>query len=318
MKNNNISVLTYNVYWKVMQHKFFSKKLNKEINLCPDQKDSDPTQCKINVNKLILQSVNDEEVSLIGLQETGKLDDIEISNFTKFNYESDEFTKATLMFNNIKFKNITKKYYKTDIVEGIFYSGRVFHFVILQCIENKDCEILFINCHFNHGDNAQNNFDQISKLIGKYKFNNIIITGDFNQDINLGKLYINNNLMRSNNKNITCCDNSMLVTKQELMLYKPDNILTYGFIKKDCKLLLESKDNILHSDHLPVLVKLKLKLKMEGGLKIEGGLKMEGGLKSIDTKKSYRYHIIKWILNLIIFLDEIHSIYTFYFYFFHQ
>jgi endonuclease/exonuclease/phosphatase family metal-dependent hydrolase len=266
MKNNNISVLTYNVYWKVMQNKFFSKKLNKEINLCPDQKDSDPTQCKINVNKLILQSVNDEEVSLIGLQETGKLDDIEIDNFTKFNYTGDEFTKATLMFNNIKFKNITKKYYKTEIVEGIFNSGRIFHFVILQCIENEDYKFLFINCHFNHGDDAQDNFNQISKLIGKHNFNNIIITGDFNQDMNLGKLYINNKLMKSNNKNITCCDNSMLVKKQELMLYKPDNILTYGFRKIDSKLLLNSKNNILYSDHLPVVVKLNYKLKMDGGV----------------------------------------------------
>ena len=267
---SDISVLTYNVYWKVMQNKIYSRKLNKEISVCPEgDKEGNISICKVNVNKLILQSVKDENISLIGIQETGKFDDIEIENFTKFNYKGNEFTKATLLFNNKKYKNITKKYYEVDIVEGMFNSGRVFHFVIL---ENKEIfeersEILFINCHFNHGDNAQDNFDQITKMIDNYYFNKIIITGDFNQDLNDLNLKINNKRMISNNQLITCCDNSMLNKKPELMLYKPDNVLTHGFIKKDCKLLLESKDNILHSDHLPVLVKLEIKLKMDGGVK---------------------------------------------------
>jgi hypothetical protein len=276
---SDISVLTYNVYWKVMQNKIYSKKLNKEISVCPEgNKENVISICKINVNKLILQSIKDENISLIGLQETGKLDDIEIENFTKFNYKGDEtlqlremnkVTKATLLFNNKKYKNITKKYYDVDIVEGMFNSGRVFQFVILENKENFDerNEILFINCHFNHGDNAQDNFDQITKMIDNYYFNKIIVTGDFNQDLNDLKLKINNKRIISNNQLITCCDNSMLNKKPELMLYKPDNVLTHGFIKKDCKLLLESKENILHSDHLPVLVKLEIKLNMYGGVK---------------------------------------------------
>jgi len=274
---SDISVLTYNVYWKVMQSKIFSKKLNKEISVCPEgEKEGDISKCKINVNKLILQSVKDENISLIGLQETGKLDDIEIEGFTKFNYHGDEYTKATFLFNNNKYKNITKKYYEVDIVEGIFNSGRVFHFVILENKEGfgKGSEILFINCHFNHGDNAQDNFDQITKMIGGNNFSNIIITGDFNQDLNELSLKINNKKMTSNNQLITCCDNSMLNKKPELMLYKPDNVLTYGFIKKDSKLLLESKDNILHSDHLPVLVKLEIKLKIDGGSQLVKNIKL--------------------------------------------
>ena len=224
-----------------------------------------------NVIRVINDSIEKNNVSLIGTQETAELNE---TNFLPNNIKwisDDNKTKAMISFNN-NYTNITNIYFKgntyihgdfnadnnKDISGNKFARNRPYQFVILLHKITKNI-ILYINLWNDHDEDVQKNLNHINNKLNGLEFNYIIITGDFNTLVDDNKYVINNkNLNRYTLDEPTCCNEK----NEDKMEFYPDNILTYGFDEIETIKLIKASENILYSDHLPVLVKLKFSNKI--------------------------------------------------------
>jgi endonuclease/exonuclease/phosphatase family metal-dependent hydrolase len=214
-----------------------------------------PEKCINNVYTLIQNSIFNHGVSLIGTQETGILED------KKFIKDMKQFgtvrSAKGLTANAVSYYDTNIYQYKKHII--IKDDSLNACIVLLLKIKKIDKNLLFINLHKKHNGNSVNVLKDImeSKIPSDYKYDYIIITGDFNEDLRSQKIPFNSkNLNNYTLDEETCCDPS-LDGKKNLSYY--DFILSNinnGKVEK----LLASKENKLYSDHLPVLVKLDIVL----------------------------------------------------------
>ena len=95
-----INVLSYNVSWEAMSSK---NTPGVQGSKCY------PTNCKDNVTALIKKNVIDENINLIGIQESGLLQDIVIPHFEKITWQKKQYpsSNAMTMYDTRIFNNIT-------------------------------------------------------------------------------------------------------------------------------------------------------------------------------------------------------------------
>jgi endonuclease/exonuclease/phosphatase family metal-dependent hydrolase len=215
-----MNVLTYNVGWESMEN------IKQRNNV-----------------KNIIQTLIENDISLIGIQETGKLeDDLNFKNYHCIHsYLDKETPMASILFNKTQF--ILKEKGEHIIVKGD--DKRPLIYVILKERKTK-VNILFINLHNCHGLHIQPTFDSLNL---KLNYEKIIICGDFNRKI--PKLTFNTFPLEISTIGPTCCD---LTYSGKAMHAIFDAVLSYGFSIKDIVTLVSQKKNKNLSDHLPVLV----------------------------------------------------------------
>lgn len=256
----NISIFSYNVYWKIM----------KSDNTSPLLKTlgkNKLTELKSNILKNIFNIKNYMNPFIYCFQETDSPLDI-VNLFEKNNY------KYHIGYSNPEFiltiwrKDIMKK---KLILDGHFEQGRPFTIIVFKDLRYKNYFIL-INIHAGHNYNTelsifkpiQNIITQNQDILSKYKIKRVVIVGDFNRDISSQitiksfELYlkINSNkfyFFPISNKNKTCCSikgwGYKLNYDQTIDSYsKP--LLTYQ-LNKEHWYISES------SDHLAILSIIK-------------------------------------------------------------
>lgn len=255
---NEINVLTWNVSWEAMS--------DDTQGTVPGSINCRPQQCLNNVCNKIEEAIRTHNVSLIGTQETGRLSDNKLLDYN-IHYIPDlgRSPYAMISYNN-NYINITNSFFGSDFINGNFdldnkrvpQGIRPYHFIILK-EQKTNNEILFVNLHNDHDGNIQRNLNHINSKLNTYNFNYIIITGDFNYGNLPDKTLMLNgkHLDRYTIDEPTCCDGYL--NGNPMPNGNFDNILTYGFDWIETVKLLTSSQNKLHSDHLPVLVKLKFK-----------------------------------------------------------
>ena len=257
---NEINVLTWNVSWEAMSDDTQGK------GTVPGSINCSPQQCLNNVCNKIEEAIRTHNVSLIGTQETGKLSDNKLlDNNIHYIPDLGGSPYAMISYNN-NYINITNSFFGSDFINGNFdldnkkvpQGIRPYHFIILK-EQKTNNEILFVNLHNDHDGNIQRNLNHINSKLNTHNFNYIIITGDFNNGNLLdGTLMLNGKHLNCYTiDEPTCCDGNL--NGSEMYRGSFDNILTYGFDWIKTVKLLTFSQNKLHSDHLPVLVKLKFK-----------------------------------------------------------
>jgi hypothetical protein len=248
-----INVMSWNVSWEAMSSKDGpTVKGTKCVG-----------QCLKNVEEKINEAIKNYNVSIIGTQETSLLNTKNFMPNNKYWIPKALTTpSAMISYTNI-YNDITKQKLGVDIVQGNLneLNGargiRAYQMIVLQEKTTQN-EILFINLHREYDSDVQRDLNHMDKILNGKIFKYIIVTGDFNTEL----LKIKNQLTISRNelkintlKRNTCCDNNL---NGDLSTYgKVVNILTFGFDVIKVIDLFEGQDHQFHSDHLPVLVKLK-------------------------------------------------------------
>jgi hypothetical protein len=268
-----MKILSYNVSWECMTNS--SSGSAGELGYLCMKKSKNNYYCKNNFIHFLKNSFNNESIyDIISLQEASNLFDIQnlLPELNYLNYDTYKSTSKNeimiTIFNKNKFKIIKKIY-------GEFKSGRPLQiFIIKNLMDNEN--IIFVNLHYCtlniNNKECLSLTDTLTYYLKKINPNyqniyynyRIIITGDFNHDINI-KFPNKYNLKESENsiifkpfkylKNVgiknpqkTCCHKKNFTSKIE---YKSDFIL-------DSKIL--AKNNIVYvplflkeiSDHLPI------------------------------------------------------------------
>jgi hypothetical protein len=259
IKELNLSIFSYNVYWKIM--KLNDSLLNKNLNK------TNLIKLKSNVLKNILNTKNYFNPFIYCFQESESFLDI-INLFEKSLY------KYHLGYSNpehiltIWRKDIMKK---KLVLDGEFEAGRPFSIFVFKDLRYKIYWIL-INIHSGHNPYTETSiFEPIQKLIqinqnkiNKYDISRIIIIGDFNRDISSQikieptkyKLILNSNEFNFKptfNNNKTCCSLNGLGHKfnyDQVIDSYSEPILTYQLNNENWYL-----NN--SSDHLAILSVLK-------------------------------------------------------------
>jgi hypothetical protein len=225
--NLNISIFSYNVFWKVMDG--IIDKSTSSIN-------------KLNVLKNITNTINHYNPFIYCFQEASNSDEIiklfdpkEYSHY--LGYSKPEYILTIWRHDIIKI---------IYIIDGEFESGRPYTICVF---EDKRYKIpnyfILINIHASHDPNTESIFNPIQNSINKIKLTlpikRIIIVGDFNRDI--GKelsLLIKKNYFIELSKNI----------------YKFNGILTNN--KTCCNVngfgLVKNYDQIIDSYFPPILI----------------------------------------------------------------
>ena len=273
-----INILSYNVSWEAMSS------AKKSTGSVPGSIKCVNGICKKNVYKLIEKAIKTHNVSLFGSQETGELSTDLPLLFTN-NFKAEMTLRGTnevlsvISFND-SYINITNNYFKNDHLFGYqtnsFGSDKRMHQIIILKHIIFNYHILFINLHHPHHTKIQDTLDSImntmelNKRNDNYKrINKIIITGDFNANIinktnknisyqsDSGLILLGKKLSVYTLLNTTCCDGDLNGTYWDGD--RRDNILTFGFDEGNVIQLIEPKNHVLHSDHLPVILSLPLK-----------------------------------------------------------
>lgn len=283
-----INILSYNVSWEAMSS------AKKGTGSVPGSIKCVNGICKKNVYKLIEKAIKTHDVSIFGSQETGELSTDLQSLFTH-NYNAEMLLRgnnevlSVISFND-SYENITQNYFKNDHLFGyqtnsLGLDKRMHQIVVLKHIISNH-HILFINLHHPHHTKIQDTLDSImntmelNKRNDNYKrINKIIITGDFNANIinktnknisyqiDSGLTLLGKKLSVYTLLNTTCCDGDLNGTYWDGD--RRDNILAFGFNEGKVIQLIEPKDHILYSDHLPVIVSLPLKKEISNHIIID-------------------------------------------------
>lgn len=276
---DSINILSYNVSWEAMSS------AKKGTGSVPGSIKCVNGTCKKNVYKLIQKAIHTHNVSIFGSQETGDLSTDLPSLFTH-NYNAEMLLRgnneilSVISFND-NYINITQNYFIKDHLFGhhtnsFGFDKRMHQIIVLKHI-SSNYHILFINLHHPHQTDIQDTLDSImmtmelNKSNNNYKkINKIIITGDFNTNIinkinknisyqvDSGLTLLGKKLSVYTLLNTTCCDGDL--NGKYWDGDRRDNILTYGFDEGKVIQLIEPKDHVLHSDHLPVIVSLPLSI----------------------------------------------------------
>ena len=253
----NINVLSWNTYWESLQGQI-TDKITGVVGpgRCPGST-TDPTTCYINVQKKINDLIINNNVSLIGLQESGRLGaplpGVNLPpNFEKFSVDIRGSSVILFAYDRNIFRNITQILFgKNHIADQFPYNGRFqrnYQFVVLELKNNKT--LLFINVHFQHQADINGNFKHLDSLLGNTKFDYIVVTGDFNNELS-GNIQLNGKLLTIHNTTFnTCCDGLL---NGNPMGTRIDNILSYGLNNTKISLPISASQNKNYSDHLPLL-----------------------------------------------------------------
>ena len=290
------------------------KKISDDINKQTSLYNKPVSKCKDNILDKIDELHRLHNLDFICLQESSNLYSGETPLFNKKFKEDFEPINHKLKLNTMITLINTKKYEfyrdprtneKQNIICWGFDTSRPF---IIAKVKNKITKknVIIINVHIPHLENKNGDTRDLT-LIGNlkylislfknnwefkdYKNDQIIIAGDFNDEINkkigLFDLVFDNEsssnngdqvkVMRENNKNVnrvdlipTCCYN---FNGQEDGHWTPKNYdhilindkLKYNFIHYPIK----PAENKSYSDHLPILATLEEKVEAEG--KVKGG-----------------------------------------------
>lgn len=210
-KELNISIFSYNVFWKIMDDdsKIHFKNIEKKIL----------NQMKSNILKNIISIKNYYNPFIYCFQESKNYSDI-IDIFDKLIYDHDIGYAEPEYILTIWNKNILKKKF---VIHGEFELGRPFSIIIFKDLRYNIYFIL-INIHTGHHNDTlltvfkpiQNYLNLYKEKLSKYDIKRLLIIGDFNRDIgnqinydikkyflkiNLKKYYFNSLIT----KNKTCC-----------------------------------------------------------------------------------------------------------------
>jgi endonuclease/exonuclease/phosphatase family metal-dependent hydrolase len=269
-----VNVLSYNVSWEAMSDGL------KGIGTVSGSIRCNPEKCLKNVSRLIKDNIIRNNINIIGIQETNILEK-ELKGIENFDYipwiestTTSTTTYISILYNNIIFSNITEKYFNLNDgqikhIKGKFDDSnpkavRAFQIVVLKQNITND-EILYINLHNNHEHKIDGSIKKIIDILEIQKKNNghknikkIIITGDFNHNIDKNISFLDKELNYHNKTFNTCCDSTL---NTNTMDKRYDNILSYGFDLKEIFLPIKEPENILYSDHLPIIVKLSYPIK---------------------------------------------------------
>ena len=227
IKNQNISIFSYNVFWKVMDG-IIDKSIS-PIN-------------KFNVLKNITNTINHYNPFIYCFQEAANSNEIiKLFDPKEYSYHIG-YSKPEYIL-TIWRHNIIKIIYITD---GEFEYGRPFTICVFQDKRYKIINyFMLINIHASHEYNTESIFIPIQNIIDKIKLTlpikRIIIVGDFNRDI--GKelsILINNKYYIKFNKNIFKF-NGILTNNKTCC-----NIKGFGFTK--------NYDQIIDSYFSPILI----------------------------------------------------------------
>jgi hypothetical protein len=250
---NNISICSYNVFWKIMC--LDKSLLNEKINL------KTLKEFKQNLLKNIFLIKNYYNPHFYCFQESSSYEEIlKIFENTKYdfhiNYSEPEYMLT--VWNNNLFK-------KQLIIDYEFEKGRPFSIFIFKDIFNKNYFIL-MNIHSGHRENTQKSiFEPMQQIIDNYKdeinkftIYRIIVCGDFNRDINalINKnkfsLFLNKKkfIFKSlNTNNKTCCN----LNGYGLKLNSDNIIDTFNQPRIVHPLNKESWYKLKSSDHIAIL-----------------------------------------------------------------
>ncbi len=213
-KNFNISIFSYNVFWKIM---YKSSKIKYPLSIKLNQ--TELTQLKSNIFSNISNVINYYNPFIYCFQESESFSDI-IKLFSIKNYDYHLGYSNPEHILTIWRKDIMKK---KHIFDGEFETGRPFSIILFKDLRYNIYWIL-INIHAGHNHcTISNIFEPLQHILNlnnvqlsKYDIKRIAIIGDFNRDIssqiaieqNKYKLKINNkeykfNYLNTTNK--TCC-----------------------------------------------------------------------------------------------------------------
>lgn len=211
IKELNISIFSYNVFWKIMKNK--NSPLEKSLGSNKLQ------ELKSNIISNITNIINYYNPFIYCIQEAESAPDI-INLFSKSEYDYHLGYSNPEHILTIWRKDVLKK---KLVLDGEFEPGRPFTIIIFNDKRFKKYWIL-INIHAGHNVNTQASiFGPIQKLIhtnkdkiSLFNISRVVIVGDFNRDmgnqikidLHKYKLIINEikfefNYMSTNNK--TCC-----------------------------------------------------------------------------------------------------------------
>ena len=266
-------ILTYNISWECMTNSTLGS-AGELGNICM-QKSKNNFYCKNNFIHFLKDKFNNNILyDAISLQEASNLNDIHILlpelqnlNYKIFHSISNNEKMITIFNLNI-FKII-------NFINGEFKSGRPLQIFILKNLNTNE-NIIYVNLHyctlnkdFNSCGNLTNILtDYLKKIeINYYKlYQNyrIILTGDFNHDININysnkynlienenklifKPFKNLNLVQTINPLKTCCYKKTFNSKIE---FNSDLIMDSKTICKNYLVKIPLFLNEI-SDHLPV------------------------------------------------------------------
>lgn len=178
IKELNISILSYNVYWKIMK--------NNNSPLMKSLKQSKLNELKSNIIKNISNTLNYYNPFIYCFQEAESAQDI-IKLFSKNEYSYYLGYSEPEHILTIWRKDIMKK---KLIFDGEFEKGRPFTIIIFKDLRFGIYWML-INIHAGHNPFSQSSiFEPIQKIIEqnklkikKYNVLRMVMVGDFNRDI---------------------------------------------------------------------------------------------------------------------------------------
>ena len=277
-KYDNISILSYNIYWKAMSD---------DDNIMPEfckNNNNNNNKCFLNLGNFLNKHVN-ENINFILLQEVVNIAGIiEILNNNDYKHESTVIDNVTLttIWNNKKFQLDNENYKVNGQINSKNKNINNIRPFLALFFNNWLC---VINVHHDHNNNDKSNikinqiFDRIKEesevCFDKIKNYQIILGGNFNSNLN-GDLKINdiNKNLKGRTGNdestyFTCCDLNNGMYNQH-MEKKNDNI-EYKFYDH----ILVSDNDIIDtenyngatiinpekpiSDHAPVYANFKIK-----------------------------------------------------------
>jgi hypothetical protein len=313
----SINVLTWNTLWNAMQGKVTDRFGNISNGICPSSY-TDPTICFTNIQSKINQLITHNNVSLIGLQESGLLQNMNLPANFEILPLIPSFAGATsstlIAYDKNIFKNITNIISPQNVVNYTFppgpainaqgkpVFGRTFQFVVLQLRSNNKI-LLFVNTNFAHGADKNKNFDFIDRHLLTTHYDYIVVTGDFNQELS-GDINLFNKRLTIHNTHLdTCCDSTLngqpLTSKKK----KIDNILSYGLIHNKISLPISEINNKMFSDHLPLLAEFTLPPQAQTQTQLIYGFDFDGvlqkNMEKIDLPSGKRHpnHTGKMMIN---------------------
>ena len=241
----SINILSYNICWECIENHFKAIHCNND-------------SCLKNVRKIISKNYD-----FVGIQE-GTPYNIQDLNYESVIYKS-KIRNNISVYAILLYNPETFKFIKTTKIFGLLKdnnrlnSGRLFVGGVFKNLLNKQ-KYLVISLHNGHDNDLCNWLNVIKNKINRKKIkniDNIIIMGDFNENVNnCSSLKLLNKRINPINKNKkTCCD---FRNKNYTYLY--DNIVTN--MTPDSFNVITPKH--FASDHLPITASFILQSKGGG------------------------------------------------------
>lgn len=178
IKELNISIFSYNIFWKIMKNN--NSPLEKNFGFTKLQK------LKLNIISNIKNVINYYNPFIYCFQEAESAHSI-IELFSKSEYRYHLGYSEPEHILTIWRKDVIKK---KKVIDGEFEPGRPFSIIIFNDLRYNNY-LMLINIHASHHHNTYSRiFEPIQKIIDlnkneilKYDIKRIIMVGDFNRDI---------------------------------------------------------------------------------------------------------------------------------------